>query len=590
MAIRGSPAHRNEPPTVNSAGANQAPLVVFEQLEPRLLLGANPSGMHPVNSMAEPFDGQIDAAMAAVVVSAPIYDDFSDGVLDPLWAVEFQNATGWTCSESGTDLTVEGITPAGPGWAKGLLTRTFSFLDDFEVGMDFSWNEPSPTAMQDLYVRLLDGDGGKVAYCGFRDAWTDGGGTQHAWVAGSGKCYRPRDELPLAGSASVAISRTGQEVAIAWDGQTIWTGLASTPVAGVSIEFGDYQHWGTPFGAESVDLITVAGKAKETFSAEANPTGDPIGGGDGYRRLVKRRDYHVSNSAELLDALKKAEAGEVIYVKDKARIDLSGNQNIVIPGGVTLASGRGRNTSEGALLYSTQLETFPLFIAGGPNVRVTGLRLRGPDPDRRTEQMQQLAAEGAYYSIPNSRGIQSAYAGLEVDNCELWGWSHAAVLLRPGATKAHIHHNYIHHNQRQGLGYGVCLDRADALIEANIFAYCRHAVAGTGAPGTSYEACYNIVRPEDGNSHSFDMHGGLARNDDTDIAGDWISIHHNTFEATNVLAVLIAGQPAQKAEIHHNWFLHADPCEAVLQRDATGNMDVYSNQYGLDRIIMDTEK
>lgn len=324
--------------------------------------------------------------------------------------------------------------------------------------------------------------------------------------------------------------------------------------------------------------------SKETFGAEANPTGDPIGGGKAYRRLVTRFDYHVDSLEELLAALRQAQAGEVVYVDDKAEIDMSGRQNVVIPGGVTLASGRGRKESRGALIYSNELKTCPLLLTGGGKVRVTGLRLRGPDPERRTEQMRKLHKEGRYYSIPNSRGIQSSHPHLEVDNCELWGWSHAAVFIRRGASKAHIHHNYIHHNQRSGLGYGVCLDQADALIEANLFNWCRHHIAGTGRPGTSYEACYNLVL-ENANGHSFDMHGGADRKDGTDIAGDRIRIHHNTFKATKVRAVVIRGRPTERAELHRNWFLHRDPQRALIQTNAVGNLHVYRNYFGANQIL-----
>jgi len=334
-----------------------------------------------------------------------------------------------------------------------------------------------------------------------------------------------------------------------------------------------------------LDLIYVRNKlntrcVEETFGAESNPTGDPIGGGGGYRRIVAPGAARVTTKAELLNALANASAGSTVYVDDSAEIDLSGCQNVLIPSGVTLAGGRGRNGSAGALIFSTQLETFPLFKANGPTVRLTGLRLRGPDPERRTEQMSELYQQGQYYSIPNSRGIQTTHPGLEVDNCELSGWSHAAVFLMPGATGANVHHNDIHHNQRWGLGYGVCLDTADALIEANTFAFCRHAIAGTGRPGTSYEARYNVVAPEDGDGHSFDMHGGADRGDGTNIAGDWIKIHHNTFQATSVWAVVIRGVPTQLADIHHNWFLHSDPARTVLQSNATGNMEVHDNRYG----------
>ncbi|MBW8041559.1 MAG: hypothetical protein FVQ85_16405 [Planctomycetes bacterium] len=325
---------------------------------------------------------------------------------------------------------------------------------------------------------------------------------------------------------------------------------------------------------------------KESFGAEANPTGDPIGGGKGYQRLIVRSDYLVKTLRELVSALKQAKAGEVVYIDDKAQIDLTRSSKIVVPGGVTVASGRGRGNSQGALIFSTKLSTAPIFMAGGEKVRITGLRLRGPDQKRRTEQMRKLHKEGRYYSIPNSDAIITAHSYLEVDNCELWGWSHAAIYLQRGASKAHIHHNNIHHNQRSGLGYGVCLNQADALIEANLFDWCRHHIAGTGRPGTSYEARYNLVF-ENANSHSFDMHGGRDRKDGTDIAGDSIKIHHNTFRATSVRAFLIRGRPRQSAQIHHNWFLHPDPKRAVAQTNAAGNMNVYRNQFTSARILKD---
>ena len=331
------------------------------------------------------------------------------------------------------------------------------------------------------------------------------------------------------------------------------------------------------------DAPAGAKAGMEAFGAEANPTGDPIGGGKGYRRAIVKGDVRVGTLSELLDALKRAKPEQVIYVADDAEIDMSGQEGVVIPGGVTLASGRGRGGSKGGLLFSTKLKTFPLFRTGGDNVRMAGLRLRGPDPERRGEQLRKLSKEGKYYSIPNSEGIQCKHKHLEVDNCELSGWSHAAVLLRKGASEAHVHHNHIHHNQRSGLGYGVCLDQAVGLIEANLFDYCRHHIAGTGRPGTSYEARYNLVL-EHANSHSFDMHGGADRKDGTDVAGDRIRVHHNTFRATSVPAVVIRGKPREACEVHHNWFLHDGPAAAVRQTRAKGNVNVGRNQYTQQRI------
>lgn len=323
-----------------------------------------------------------------------------------------------------------------------------------------------------------------------------------------------------------------------------------------------------------------------TFGADANATGNPIGGGDGYAHPVTAYDFLVKTREELLSALALAGVGQVVYVDDSAEIDLTGLQNIAVRGSLTLASGRGRDGSKGARLFSTQIETFPLFLVTGPDVRITGLRIQGPDSLRRTEQMKQLLAEGRYYSIPNSRGIQTEHPRLEVDNCELWGWSHAAIFLRAGSTDNHIHHNDIHHNQRHGLGYGVVLDRSNALIEANRFDWCRHHIAGTGRPGTGYEARYNLVL-ENANSHSFDMHGGRDREDGTDVAGDLILIHHNTFYATGVEAVVIRGIPREGAEIYNNWFLHPGPAAAIRQAYATGNLRHYKNQYTPGRVLGD---
>lgn len=329
--------------------------------------------------------------------------------------------------------------------------------------------------------------------------------------------------------------------------------------------------------AEIPEILTP--DANSPFGAGANPTKDPIGGGKEYSRSVARKDYVVRGYEELVTALKQATEGQVVYIADETELDLTGKEKLVVPAAVTLASGRGQRNSQGALLYTNDLAASPLILAGGKNVRVTGLRLRGPDLQRRTEQMRELHTQGRYYSIPNSDAIICEHPELEVDNCELWGWSHAAVFLKNGASRAHIHHNYIHHNQRSGLGYGVCLDQADALIEANLFDWCRHHIAGTGRPGTIYEARYNLVL-ENANSHSFDMHGGADRGDGTDIAGDSILIHHNTFQATSVPAIVIRGRPTKSADIHHNWFFHSNAQQAIAQTNASGNMNVYENKFG----------
>ena len=91
--------------------------------------------------------------------------------------------------------------------------------------------------------------------------------------------------------------------------------------------------------------------------------------------------YSVSTKAELLTALKSAKAGEIVFVKKSAVIDMTGTPSVTIPAGVTLAGDRGLAGSSGALIKRVKNLNGgweePMFIAGGDNVRVTGLRLEG---------------------------------------------------------------------------------------------------------------------------------------------------------------------------------------------------------------------
>jgi len=329
----------------------------------------------------------------------------------------------------------------------------------------------------------------------------------------------------------------------------------------------------------------------------ARPGGlGPIGGGPHYRKILRRGQRRVDTLDGLIAALKGATPGTVVFVDPKASIDctvrvLTEGLVLEIPAGVTLASDRGqrriqslgreKQSSAGALIFSDALTTRPLIRALGPGVRVTGLRLRGPDPRRRAGHYrrsflkERVRGREYYYRYPISVGIQTIHPRLVVDNCELAGWSHGAIHLKAGQGHQ-VHHNYIHHNQYSGLGYGVVLDRATALIEYNLFRYNRHSIAGTGRPGSGYEARYNIELGWS-RSHCFDMHGGADRRDGTKVAGTWLKIHHNTFRRCP-RAINIRGVPQRRAQVHHNWFSHRTVRGAVRTE---GNTRVYDNAYGV---------
>lgn len=311
----------------------------------------------------------------------------------------------------------------------------------------------------------------------------------------------------------------------------------------------------------------------------------PIGGGKGYAKIITKGDYTAKNLDALLAALSKAKAGQVVFIPGETEIDMTARiyvEQLVleVPEGVTLAGDRGNNGSKGAILTSDALKTPVMIRPTGPGVRITGLRIRGPNSKRYLDHHRRAFGRGGegrkyYYKFPTSDGIKAEHPRLEVDNCEISGFAHGGIYLAKGEGH-HIHHNFIHHCQYNGLGYGVCHNTASSLIEYNLFNWNRHSIAGSGRPGSGYVARHNV---ELGTSlsHCFDMHGGRDRKDGTDIAGTSIEIYNNTFRAPQP-PVVIRGVPEEKCDVHHNWFVkHGKASQAVR---AAAKTKVSDNAYG----------
>ena len=127
--------------------------------------------------------------------------------------------------------------------------------------------------------------------------------------------------------------------------------------------------------------ITLNG---ETCGASADQVG-PIGGGNGYTQHISPSQSPIHTLDELIDALAKAQSGDIIYIHPRAQIDCTERVYIEelvleIPAGVTLASNRGQKGAPGGMIFSDAFKTRPLIRTLGPNIRITGLRLRGPNP------------------------------------------------------------------------------------------------------------------------------------------------------------------------------------------------------------------
>jgi hypothetical protein len=327
------------------------------------------------------------------------------------------------------------------------------------------------------------------------------------------------------------------------------------------------------------------------YGAKPDESG-PTGGGSGYPRIITGGDHTVRSLDDLLNALSEAKPGEVIFLPDETCIDLTTRiyieeQALEIPAGVTLAGDRGNNGSKGALLTSDSLKTPAMIRVNGSNVRITGLRIQGPNPKRYMEHHQRaFGKEGLgheyYYKFPLSRGIVTGHPELEVDNCGLSAFSHSGIFLRNGDGH-HIHHNFIHQCQYNGLGYGITHDVASSLIEHNLFEKNRHSLAGTGRPGCGYIARHNIELGVS-LSHCFDMHGGRDRKDNTIIAGTRIEIYNNTFHIPG-RAVAVRGEPEEFCNIYQNWFTeHEDVEQAIYGLSAKAT--AFDNVYGKDPYVV----
>lgn len=312
------------------------------------------------------------------------------------------------------------------------------------------------------------------------------------------------------------------------------------------------------------------------------------GGGEGYPDRVDPAWPVVARVADLAGlsaALAGASAGDIVYVEDDAEIDLTG-QSLCIPGGVWLAGGRGGSgasgVAAGGLLYATAGASAAILTACGPDVRVTGLRIRGPDPENCPPEWPSACPQDVTGDVNCAYCTATAYGvsaigqpGLEVDNNEFSGWTYAAVGVKD-ATGADIHHNHIHHGWREGLGYGAVLygqQPTEALIRWNRFDAMRHVVAGQGYPLISYEARDNLVG-DAAISHVFDMHGqDEADGSGSDAAGDTILIHRNIVLVPDQYSVAIRGRPTTGMWFYDNC---AAPAESAgyTQRYFYGNFHI----------------
>ncbi|WP_049969802.1 hypothetical protein [Haladaptatus cibarius] len=362
------------------------------------------------------------------------------------------------------------------------------------------------------------------------------------------------------------------------------------------------------------------GALSETTQAASTDPGDPsparseVGGGESYTNKVTRSDANryvtssdpVTAGNELENHIDNASPSDIIWIDSGVTADITDVYAKNVPAGVTIASDRGRDGSRGGKILIGAETSAVGVLQALDNVRITGVQFEGPSIE--------------HYS-PNDLwtdavvGVFVEGTGVEIDNCEFWGFTNAGVRVghlnnEVRTVNTHIHHCSFHHNAMQQLGYGVVVGwatvntdlssyhgRVGCLIEYNYFNRNRHSIAGNGSAKSNYTACYNIQGP-DNYLYTFDMHGtGSGGTGGT--AGGTLRIHNNTFkyvyrdkDGERSSSIGIRGMPEYDCDIHHNWFHNDYTAEdsshttgeqgtAINQVTADwGTTDVYDNHYG----------
>jgi len=182
---------------------------------------------------------------------------------------------------------------------------------------------------------------------------------------------------------------------------------------------------------------------------------------DAERNLFAKRVVVEGLTAEAVEAACRRAIAEGVAVVFLPPGEYVFEAEVPVPGGLTVL-GEGSKT-----LCRAQDRNTHLFRADGDRVRLTRLKLQGADTTPSTDNDS--------YGITVS-GVQN----VRIDHCELLGFSYATTFT--DEASAQVDHCHIHHNMRDGLGYGVAVySGAYLLVADNEFSQNRHSLASNGA-------------------------------------------------------------------------------------------------------------
>lgn len=300
--------------------------------------------------------------------------------------------------------------------------------------------------------------------------------------------------------------------------------------------------------------------ADEFEGAEGRPHGGTVTADDA--------DYTVDNAADLKEAVESASASEVVWVDGDAEIDMNGTR--CFPnGGITIASDRGQNGSDGGLLYQDVNSANYFFNTQGDGIRFTGLRFSGPEHEYWDLEDKGI---GSIYDV----GITWAITindddDIEIDNCTFSGFTYTGVRVGMWGEylceRIYIHHCDFTDNPSPSLGYGVNIWGGNPLIEYNYLDNNRRSIAGTGGDlPMNYIARNNLFGPRT-RLAPIDVHGGDTADMTFPQAGVRVSVDNNVVLSQKGVksgspqpSVVIRGVPRERIFIRRNWFFtHRTP-------------------------------
>ncbi|HYN30185.1 MAG TPA: VCBS repeat-containing protein [Dermatophilaceae bacterium] len=274
----------------------------------------------------------------------------------------------------------------------------------------------------------------------------------------------------------------------------------------------------------------------------------------------------VATAPQLVETLASGFTG-VIVVAAGADLDLTGHRNLDVNSGITIVGERGYLCSRPVIRVRDKKNEGPVLTVVGNDVVIRGIHFVGPSAG-------DYSSSNPY--VHAVRVLQDHDAGtgrriLITDN-EMEEWTGGGVDTRgthrvrtpaeylptwgrigpDDAALIRIERNYLHHNARDGGGYGVVVGGGSyAQIMGNVFDYDRHAVAADGFAASGYIARFNYIlqstRMYGGflgyYGQHFDVHGGKAGGYGGS-AGEFFEIAFNTIRGAQTSKLGFKSRPA----------------------------------------------